>query len=83
MVLSPDCKIRRILGQKAWIWQSKPSRLGRFNFWNSLTDWALSVAIEGGVLVLMKRNGGRQNWMASLVANTASYLLLLGMLQLL
>ena len=36
MMLSPDCQIRRILGQKAWIWQSKQSRLGRFNFWNSL-----------------------------------------------
>jgi len=29
------------------------------------------------VLVLMKRDGGRQNWMAALAANTASYLLLL------
>ena len=47
-----------------------------------LATWALSVAIEGGVLVLMNRDGGRQNWMASLVANTASYLLLLSMLQL-
>ena len=46
-----------------------------------LATWALSVAIEGVVLVLLKRDGGRENWTASLVANTASYLLLLGALQ--
>jgi len=46
-----------------------------------LATWALSVAIEGGVLVLMNRDVGRQNWTASLAANTASYLLLFVMLR--
>jgi len=31
----------------------------------------------------MKRDGGRQNWMAALAANTTSYLLLLSISQLL
>jgi len=53
------------------------SRLNRLGIWLIPATWALSVAIEGGVLVLMKRDGGRQNWMAALAANTASYLLLL------
>ena len=51
--------------------------LNRLGIWLIPAAWALSVAIEGGVLVLMKRDGGRQNWVASLAANTASYLLLL------
>ena len=53
------------------------SRLNRLQFLLIPAAWALSVAIEGGVLLLMKRDGGRQNWMAALAANTASYLLLL------
>jgi len=59
------------------------SRLNRLGIWLIPATWALSVAIEGGVLVLMKRDGGRQNWMAALAANTASYLLLLSISQLL
>ncbi len=38
--------------------------------------WGVSVIVEGGVLVLMKRDGGRQNWTAAIVANLASYALL-------
>ena len=60
-----------------WIWRAEFSRLNRLAIWLIPAAWALSVAIEGGVLVLMKRDGGRQNWMAALAANTASYLLLL------
>jgi hypothetical protein len=37
---------------------------------------ALSLAIEGGVLALLKRHPSRQTWVAALVANAASYLLL-------
>ena len=59
------------------------SRLNRLQFLLIPAAWALSVAIEGGVLLLMKRDGGRQNWMAALAANTASYLLLLSISQLL
>ena len=55
-------------------WDTPVYQLG---IWLIPAAWALSVAIEGGVLVLMKRDGGRQNWMAALAANTASYLLLL------
>jgi len=46
------------------IWQVEFSRLNRLQFLLIPAAWALSVAIEGGVLVLMKRDGGRQNWMA-------------------
>lgn len=59
------------------IWRAVFSSLNRLGIWLILAAWALSVAIEGGVLVLMKRDGGRQNWIAALAANTASYLLLL------
>ncbi|MGB3714512.1 MAG: hypothetical protein WA996_08800 [Candidatus Promineifilaceae bacterium] len=59
------------------VWLAGFSRLNRLGIWLIPAAWALSVAIEGGVLVLMKRDGGRQNWMAALAANTASYLLLL------
>jgi len=59
------------------IWLAGFSGLNRLGIWLIPATWALSVAIEGSVLVLMKRDGGRQNWMAALAANTASYLLLL------
>ncbi len=39
--------------------------------------FVLSVVIEGGVLMLMKRDSGLRNWIVSLVANSASYLLIL------
>ena len=65
------------------IWLAGSSSLNRWGIWLIPVTWALSVAIEGGVLVLMKRDGGRQNWMAALAANTASYLLMLSISQLL
>ena len=37
----------------------------------------LSVVIEAGVLVLMKRGSARQNWTVALVANLASYLFII------
>lgn len=37
---------------------------------------ALSIAIEGGVLLLLKRHPARQTWIAAVVANVASYVLL-------
>jgi hypothetical protein len=52
-----------------------------------LVEFLLSVLIEGGVLMLMKKGAARQNWIASLVANAASYgflavaLLVLNLLQ--
>jgi hypothetical protein len=36
----------------------------------------LSVAIEGGVLLLRKRHPARKTWASAIVANLASYLLL-------
>ncbi len=39
--------------------------------------FVLSVLIEGGVLMLMKRGAACQNWIASLVANLVSYLLII------
>lgn len=58
------------------IWLVGFSSLNRLGMWLVPVTWALSVVIEGGVLVLMKRDGGRQNWTAALAANSASYLLL-------
>jgi hypothetical protein len=40
-------------------------------------SFVLSVLIEGGVLMLMKRGAARQNWRVSLVANLVSYLLII------
>jgi len=39
--------------------------------------FVLSVLIEGSVLILMKRGAARQNWIASLIANVASYLFII------
>jgi hypothetical protein len=38
--------------------------------------WALSVLIEGAILLRLKRHPAHQTWKTSLVANTASYILL-------
>lgn len=39
--------------------------------------FVLSVLIEGGVLMLMKRGAARQNWIMSLIANLASYIFII------
>ena len=39
--------------------------------------FVLSVPIEGGVLMLMKRGAARQNWVVSLSANLASYIFII------
>lgn len=39
--------------------------------------FVLSVLIEGGVLMLMKRGAARQNWIACLISNLVSYLFIL------
>lgn len=36
----------------------------------------LSIAIEGGMLTVVNPSGGRRNWIAALVTNVVSYLLL-------
>jgi len=40
--------------------------------------WALSVVIEGLILSAFNREAGRQNWLAALLTNLVSYLLILG-----
>jgi hypothetical protein len=50
--------------------------------WARATIWlpvsfALSVLIEGGVLMLMKRGATRQNWTVSLAVNLVSYLFII------
>ncbi len=45
-----------------------------------LLCWALSVGIEGGLLLALNRGRARANWLGSLAANTASYILLAVML---
>ncbi|HNT23597.1 MAG TPA: hypothetical protein PKM21_04485 [Anaerolineales bacterium] len=47
------------------------------NLWWVLISFALSLLIEGLVLVRFKRRAARQNWTAALVANLASYLILI------
>jgi len=39
--------------------------------------FVLSVLIEGGVLMLMKRGAVRQNWIVSLTANLSSYMFII------
>lgn len=40
------------------------------------TGWALSVVLEGGLLLALNRGRARANWLGALVTNTASYILL-------
>lgn len=49
---------------------------GNSYFWLAAA-FVLSVLIEAGVLMLMKRGAARQNWIASLIANLVSYLFIL------
>lgn len=42
-----------------------------------LIDFSLSVVVEALILMLLKRGAARQNWLASLAANTVSYLLII------
>lgn len=51
--------------------------LPRFGWLGLGLAWALSVLIEGLALIGLRRNEQRLNWLASLAANTASYLILL------
>ncbi len=52
------------------------SSLGDTYIWLAAA-FVLSVLIEGGVLMLMKRGAARQNWIASLIANLVSYLFII------
>ena len=45
--------------------------------WGFLIDYAISVLVEGGILMLFKRGAARENWIAALAANTLSYLLVM------
>jgi len=58
--------------------------VGAIVFYNDMSIWLaaaiaflLSVLIEGGILMLMKRDAARLNWVVSLTANVASYLLII------
>ena len=58
--------------------------VGSFTIFTDISIWLavaiaflLSVLIEGAVLLLSKRNAVRLNWSASLIANIASYLLVI------
>jgi len=48
-----------------------------FGRWALLPGWALTVIIEALVLARLKPGSGRQNWLASIVANLVSYLLVI------
>ena len=57
-------------------------RIERNIFWSVtmwLVTWAISVTIEGALLVLTKRQPARKTWLASLVMNIASYIALIVM----
>ena len=49
----------------------------QLRFWGLLIDFALSVLVEGGVLMFFKRGAARENWIAALAANSLSYLLVM------
>lgn len=49
----------------------------QWGVWGLLIDFGLSVLIEGAILMLLKRNAARENWVAALAANGASYLLVI------
>ena len=49
----------------------------QLGIWGLLIDLALSVLVEGGILMLFKRGATRANWLAALAANGASYLLVI------
>jgi hypothetical protein len=46
-------------------------------YWGLLIDFAISVLVEGGILMLFKRGAARENWKATLIVNAASYLLVI------
>jgi hypothetical protein len=46
-------------------------------YWGLLIDLLLSILAEGGILMLFKSGAARQNWLAALAANTASYVLII------
>ena len=53
------------------------SLIGLLNdFLGFVIAFVLSVLIEGGVLMLMKRNATRENWRVAIIANVISYSLL-------
>jgi hypothetical protein len=41
--------------------------------------WALSIAIEGSILMISKRKAHRTSWTAALLANSVSYILLIAL----
>ena len=47
------------------------------NLWWIIISFALSIVTEGFVLMLFKRGAARQNWVAALIANLASYIILI------
>ena len=48
-----------------------------FGFVGIVAAFIVSVFVEGVVLVLMKRGNQKQNWTAALLANLASYVLVI------
>jgi hypothetical protein len=58
-------------------WFSAAAMAWVYWFIGLLIDFSLSVVVEALILMLMKRGAARQNWLASLAANTASYLLII------
>jgi hypothetical protein len=52
--------------------------LDKFSIWWVIAiAFLVSVLIEGGILMLVKRNTPRLNWTVSLIANVTSYLLVI------
>lgn len=41
-----------------------------------LLGWALSVGLEGGILLALNRGRARANWLGAFAANSATYILL-------
>jgi hypothetical protein len=45
--------------------------------WEWLLFWALSVAVEGGILTLMYRQLSRRIWVPTIIMNSVSYAILI------
>lgn len=58
----------------AWFYLSRDLTFGVIFF---VVSFLASVAIEAGVLMLLKRGANQENWRAALLTNLASYVLIL------
>jgi hypothetical protein len=49
----------------------------QLGWWGLFIDFVLSFLAEGGILMLFKPGANRENWLAALILNCASYILVI------